>query len=776
MNILKNILVKNKQHKNFFKIEKDENFYYVVKLRNSIICYTKDQRNAEDLIEQLNNKYDWSKVKDLNHLIEIDPDFYESIRYLLRSYAVPKRLNGNYLSTLNLHNIVMYRLSNERKVSGTHLKNGLAIRKNGLKFHLDNVYKGRTIVAMDSELHLISLYEETEKYIPWHMETINEAIEKDTNIKQFLKDVKESIENDKPIPSPDNQTLNRFKFIVMGGNDIEKQEAYVQAMTQLNNMVGLKMVKDKVDEFIKGVSANKKLKNMNLKIDGDTLHSLFVGPPGTGKTELARIMRDLMWSLDMIKERKIVELSKEDFVSSYIGGTEEITKEKVNEAIGGILFVDEAYMLKSPGGNQNQAGQQDFGKIALEIIMRAMENNRDDLMVIFAGYQKEINELLDENAGLKSRFAFSFQFEQYTPFELAEIANRMLIEKGFITKNIENNLNLLMAKEAKSGSLQGNARDVRVIVEKLLRKHKVRIVDHSGDLMIIHPDDVDSLKKSKTFKDSEGLRKLKESAEKELNELIGLENIKEEIISWTNYVSVEKKRMKIKDNPEPLRLHMSFEGQPGVGKTTVARIIAKILKGNGMLSNGHFVEVVGKDLVAGYMGQTSEKVKELVKSAMGGILFIDEAYSIVNGKDDMFGKEAVDTLIAEMENNGEDTVVILAGYTNEIEELFKSNPGFKSRISQRFEFKDYNSNELIELFKMKIHSLGFILDFNTIDTVSSIIQTEKSKNKIDGNARWIRNFIDKIKKAQANRIVNEDSDELYLIKPEDIICGFKKMI
>lgn len=769
-------LTRNSQSNRSFTIEKDEDFYYVIKLKRNLICFTKKQEKAEELVDKLEGMYDWAKIKDLIHLREIDPEFYEKIRPILRSYAVPKKLNGNYLSTLDINKTVTYRLSDNKIVTGQHLIDGVAIREHNSSFLLDNVYKGRVITSMENYQQLVELYEKTKNIIPWQLESINEAIEKEPQIKAYLANAKKSIINGQPIDSPPLQSLSRFQFTVMGGTDIEKMEAYVSAMKKLHSMVGLTNVKDKVADFIKGVSADKQLKNMNIDIGGDSLHSLFVGPPGTGKTELARVMMDLLWSLDMIKDRKLVELSKEDFVSSFIGGTEEITKEKVESSLGGILFVDEAYMLKGIGNGQSGGGQ-DFGKIALEIIMRAMENHRgEDLVVIFAGYQKEIDELLNENPGLRSRFALTFQFEQYTPFELAEIADRMLSSKGFVTNKVKNSLEKLMAKRAKSGSLQGNARDVRVIVEEILRRHKVRIVDKSGDLLIIHPDDVESMMNTRKIKDNDGLRELKKSAENELNNLIGLRNIKEEIISWANYVAVEKKRMEKSDKSEPLRLHMSFEGDPGVGKTTVARIAGKILKANGMLSSGHFVEILGKDLVAGYMGQTADKVKEIVKKSMGGILFIDEAYSIINGENDTFGREAVDTLIAEMENKGEDFVVILAGYTKEIEKLFNSNPGFKSRIAQRFKFEDYNSDELVELFKLRVASMDFVLESDAMELAATLIEKSKYENIVDGNGRWIRNLVDKIKMAQANRIINENSDELYLINSKDVKIGYHKMV
>ncbi|MGF7535407.1 AAA family ATPase [Bacillus mexicanus] len=753
-----------------FKVVRDANYYYEVKLRKSTISFVRTEKEAYELISKLEPKYNWKKIKDLNDLSRKDREFYESIRPLLRQYSVPERFNGNYLINKDEFGNVFYRLQkNNQTVCGKHLSDGLAIRENDDNnnlYHLDNVYKGETITIMNSEDQIIELYNKTKEFIPYHLEDINNYIVDEPLIKKFLEDAKISIVENKEIPNVNLEALSRFQFRIMGGTDPEKMKVYVESMKKLNNMIGLNAVKQKINIFIKNVYAERKLEEINLRINSSSLHSLFVGPPGTGKTEFARIIVELFWSLGMIAEKKIIELSKEDLVSSAIGGTEEVTKEKIQRSIGGILFVDEAYMLKGISGSQ-----EDYGKIALEIIMRSMENHRDDLMVVFAGYQNEINELLNENPGLKSRFALTFNFEQYTPLELSLITQRMIENQGFVATKITDALKMLMSKKAKNAALQGNARDVRVFAEQIIRNHKNRIAENSEiSLTVIDPEDVLSLINNTKIENKEGLYQIKLEAEKELNDLIGLNNIKEEIVSWSNYVTVERKRQEIGGSASPIRLHMTFEGNPGVGKTTVARIIGKILNGNGMLSKGHFVEVFGKDLVAGYMGQTSEKVKNIVNSALGGVLFIDEAYSMVKGKEDTFGREAVDRLIVEMENNVDDLVVILAGYTDEINELFQANPGFQSRIARRFLFEDYSSAELISILKSIINKNNFTLTDEAEAEVEKLIISRLNDDNINGNGRWVKSLFEKIKMSQANRLMNSvtEKPDFYNIEAIDV--------
>ncbi|MCK2000250.1 AAA family ATPase [[Brevibacterium] frigoritolerans] len=753
-----------------FSIKQNENFYYVVSLKKSVVLFTKEKSQAQELINKLEEMYDWKNVNCLESLRENHPEFYEKIRPILRTYAVPNTFNGNYLSTLDEHKNVNYRLEKSSTLtSGKHLTNGLAIRYDKGLFHLDNIATGKVLTSNENEDILISLYNHTKSYIPWSSGKIPDVIAEDKEFSSYLKNVKEAlIKNNTLIPTPEPLMVSRVQFRIYGSSDNEKIKAFEIAMEKLHSMVGLEKVKQKIDEIIKGVAATKRLREMNLAMEDDILHSLFIGPPGTGKTELARILPDLFWSLDMIQERKMVELSKEDLVGDIIGGTEAITRQKITSALGGILFVDEAYTLKGSGASN----EQDFGKIALQIIMRAMSNHPgDELVVIFAGYPKDIDDLMNVNDGLRSRFSLIFEFEDLSPFDLCEVANRMLRKKGFITSEIQEQLKSLISSKAIQGSLQANARDVRVLVDEIVRKHKVRIVNENGHPIIIHPSDITSVHHINKIKSNEGLNKLKEDTEEELHRLVGMEEFKEEIQTWTNYVKFEKMRFDAGEEQDKLYLHMSFKGSPGVGKTTAARLVGKLLKANGLLSGGQLIEVKGGDLVAGYLGHTTGKVDELIKKAAGGVLFIDEAYSMVTGKDDMYGHQAVAALITGMENK--DLVVIFAGYTKEIDELFKTNPGFPSRVTTHFNFEDYTTDQLFEIFQLKSNKLE--MDAETKDLALSLIRDAKVQGKTGSNGRWIRTFIQKIKMAQSNRLEKEGTNDFRRITSSDIKNGFEKI-
>ena len=251
-------------------------------------------------------------------------------------------------------------------------------------------------------------------------------------------------------------------------------------------------------------------------------------------------------------------------------------------------------------------------------------------------------------------------------------------------------------------------------------------------------------------------------------------SVKKEIHDMVNMMLInEMRRRKGLKNPVVSR-HLVFTGNPGTGKTTIARAIGKIYKTLGILEKGHMIETDRSGMVAGYMGQTAEKVTEVVKTAMGGILFIDEAYSLVSDNEGDFGQEAINTLLKLMEDNRDSLVVIVAGYTEEMESFINSNPGLRSRFNRYIQFNDYTDDELLQIFKQYVDEQDYKLEDDIDGVIMDAIRSiHASEGDNFGNARSMRNYFEKVISNQANRLIQvgaagfDDADELMIIKKED---------
>lgn len=259
---------------------------------------------------------------------------------------------------------------------------------------------------------------------------------------------------------------------------------------------------------------------------------------------------------------------------------------------------------------------------------------------------------------------------------------------------------------------------------------------------------------------------------KELNSMIGLDSVKKEVTNLVNKLNISKLRVEQGFDPLPIEMHLVFTGNPGTGKTTVARLLAKIYHALGILEKGHLVETDRSGLVAGYMGQTAEKVQEVVESALGGVLFIDEAYSLFNGSKEDFGKEAIDTLVKAMEDHRDNLIVIVAGYTDEMKEFMDANPGLQSRFNTYIHFPDYEAFDLVSILIEMCRKTQYAIAPEAVKYIFHYFEnTLEHKDKNFGNARDVRNYMKHIMDRQIERIskngVNSKMD-LVTIRLADV--------
>ncbi len=263
-----------------------------------------------------------------------------------------------------------------------------------------------------------------------------------------------------------------------------------------------------------------------------------------------------------------------------------------------------------------------------------------------------------------------------------------------------------------------------------------------------------------------------------LDKLIGLEAVKQEIQKLTRFLEIQKQRQGHKLKTAPLSLHLVFSGNPGTGKTTVARILAKIYQKLGVLKSGHLIETDRMGLVGQYVGHTAKKTSEVIDSALDGILFIDEAYSLLSGGENDFGSEAIDTLVKRMEDDRDRLIVIVAGYPKDMESFIQTNPGLRSRFSKTIHFDDYASEELEKIFKIFCKNNEYELAENAVSKLHQVFEYELQKPKVDfGNGRYVRNLFEQVIRNQALRLSQSDTDlskeVLMSITGEDILLPEK---
>ena len=560
---------------------------------------------------------------------------------------------------------------------------------------------------------------------------------------------------------------------------VPEERTLDQILSDLDGFIGMTDVKQAVREMALSVQNDMQRAERGLgEFQKMSMHIVLTGNPGTGKTTIARKLGEILAAIGYLDSGHVVEVDRSKMVSPYQGETPKLVNQLCDKAMGGILFVDEAYTLAPV----SQSGERDAqGAQALETLMKRMEDDRGKFVVIAAGYRMEMDNLFRINPGVRSRFNYFLNLEDYTPEELYQIMQVFAQGKKY---KFSPEAEALAQKMIKELYLQrdkdfANGRTMRSLFDEICKRQARRIQEGdisqmtNDELMTFIAEDVPYVA-PQAVDCSECLKKL--------DGMVGLDAVKKEISNLTAFLTLQIKRGETNTFQGK---HYVFTGNPGTGKTTVARIMADVFKTLGILTRGQLIEADRSKLVAGYSGQTAIKTNQLIDSAMGGVLFIDEAYTLKANDQDAFGAEAIDTLLKRLEDDRGKFICIVAGYTNQMHDFIDSNPGLKSRFTQTIHFEDYTADELTQIFINMAEAKKFVVDEEMQQAVNRLFQQlYLRRDKNFGNAREARRIFDQTVERQSQRLVMEMSqpgvqvcddeangfqfDDMYRFKVEDL--------
>ncbi|GAA2277417.1 hypothetical protein GCM10010402_37410 [Actinomadura luteofluorescens] len=541
-------------------------------------------------------------------------------------------------------------------------------------------------------------------------------------------------------------------------------------LAELAACVGIEPVKREVDALVAEAKAARLRREAGMTARTRLRHLVFTGNTGTGKGKVAQILGRIYADLGVLSSGHTVEVERADLLGEYASESVLRVRRAVEQAHGGVLVVRDAHALVSAASDAAR------GREVLDVLLTSVQAHTEDLVVVLTGPAAEMNGLLKAHPDLAAAFPRTLRFPDLTDEELVEVFTAKAADSGFeLAPGVLDKVRALVEAAPRERGV-GNVRIMTNLLERAVAMQGRRvladgIVDEDESLDVILPEDVpDTLTRGRDDVPGDPLA--------EVERLIGLADIKREVAALVAEVRAEQLRRDAKVSPAPPARHMVFAGNPGTAKTTIARLIAAVFARLGLLSSGHLVEVTRADLVAEFIGQTAPRVRDAVGRALGGVLFVDEAYTLASGgggdrRD--FGHEAIAELLRLMEEHRGDLVVIVAGYDAEMERFLDANPGLKSRFPKRLRFPDYSDDELVTIFEFMAAEDGFALAPGILDGLRRLVAAQPRGSSF-GNARLVRNLLEAAISRQAQRITAKedaaageiDPAEVALLRPEDL--------
>ena len=540
--------------------------------------------------------------------------------------------------------------------------------------------------------------------------------------------------------------LDKFGFLVPAGTTLIN---IGESEKKLGELIGLSGIKESIRKIKDYALNNKDSEDLNI-------HMCFLGNPGSGKTEVARYIAGILYENKILPTNKVIEVDRSGLVSQYFGATAEKTSRVISRAMGGVLFIDEAYAL----GNNADVGT-DYGKEAIDTLVKAMEDYRGKFCVILAGYKNEMLQMLSTNPGFKSRIQFMLDFPNYSRDELKSITELMLKNRHYTIGDTALSRILDITDIKRKDPNFANAREIRNILDQVIMCQNLRRAGSDDtELGIVDVNKYIQDAKINLPTSGTGTANKILTGEEELDQLIGLAAIKRMIKKIKAYA-------KRNQGQEGFNLHMCFYGNPGTGKTEVARILSRILYDAGVLPEAKLVETDSHGLLGKFVGETAPKTQAKINDAMNGVLFIDEAYGLVStntasGGVTSYGEEAIAVLLKEMEDRRGQFCVILAGYKDEMKTMLSANPGLESRIQFTLDFPDYTREELGEIAVAFLKKKKYEIDEPALNRLLDV--TEYYRNRPNfANARTVRNILDQVIMNQNLRTEDTDGDNLIVV-------------
>ncbi len=506
---------------------------------------------------------------------------------------------------------------------------------------------------------------------------------------------------------------------------------------RLESEIGLKEFK----EFIRNIEENDKIQKIRerqgLRNPKLSLNTVFSGDAGVGKSESAKIFFDFLYALGYLGKNSFVEASKSDFLVGTVEDTISATQQIINSALQGVLFIDGIGTLTANMSDRNV-------KAFWRTLMSAIDKHPEDLIVLLSGKKKEVKVLMEKD-GMASKFPNNIYFRDYLPDEMYELGIRWAKEKGYrIDTRLKNDLieQFSSNQVIEKGGL-GNARFVRNVIDNAIADlNKKYLKDPSIGVDLLGRDNFNF-----NFKANFDL-------ESKLKTIIGLDEVKKLLRAQYQLLLAQEKRRSVGIETQIAQnLNMVFLGNPGTGKTSIARLVAEMLNSMGFLKVGQLIETDRSGFVGENSTETAKKTELKFKEALGGILFIDEAYTLAN---DSLGRVAIEVLLKLIEDYSSEVIVVLAGYVDEMESFFDVNIGLRSRFPLVTHFEDYSPDELTSMAMSLITSKGFRLSKNAeIELKKSFIDIYENSDTQSGNGRLVRNYIENLIRSQSIRIAQE---------------------